>query len=360
MPLIAENHFQFILEVGILMFASVFFALNLAPISLSIVTLLSLLISIFFTVLFGVDAFLLLAKLGHHEFIHTFGQIALLTVITGFASLKIMEKSGVNVRRLRLFLMVITALITVFGALMHRSFLLMWIVGLYLGFLVISKSFREKSLLTLRQILIFLGIGVIGFVSLEVISRILSMEVFSPLLRLNRLGDNSLASIKLVLENTYLIGHNTNSTFWQSSGLGFADGYITLPYSLILMFGLPFPLFFGFGLINRKDQIDYMLPGIMGYSYDFGYLVLIGLVAFTIVTILVGLRLLTIYRRKREKNNKLYLGREVLLMGSLTAFIAQALIGLFISNRSINGTALVTFIFLASMVLAHSISLKRE
>ena len=38
----------------------------------------------------------------------------------------------------------------------------------------------------------------------------------------------------------------------------------------ILMFGLPFPLFFGL-LVTRKDTIDYMLPGVLGYGFDFGY-----------------------------------------------------------------------------------------
>ena len=39
----------------------------------------------------------------------------------------------------------------------------------------------------------------------------------------------------------------------------------------ILLFGLPFPMFFGI-LVNQKDTIDYMLPGILGYGFDFGYL----------------------------------------------------------------------------------------
>ncbi|MDR2623362.1 MAG: hypothetical protein LBC39_02145 [Methanobrevibacter sp.] len=361
MALVAGNHFQFILEVGILIFSIVFFTLNIAPISLSMVTLLSLILSVGFASIFGIDLIILILTggLGQNEFIHPFGSIALLAVITGFASLKVMEKSGVKVQKLRTFFIGITILITISGALMHRTFLIMWVVGLYFGFLIISKSFREKSLISIKQIVMFLGAGICGFIALEVISEILHMEIFSPLLRLSRLRENSIDSIKMVLDNTYLIGHNPESTYWKSAGLGFADGYISLPFSLILMFGLPFPLFFGV-LVTKKDQIDYFLPGIMGYAYDFGYLGLVVLMAFTIVTLLVGLKLLTIYRRKREKNNKTYLGREVLLIGSLTAFIAQALIGLFVSNRSINGIALTTFIFLASMVLAHAVSLKRE
>jgi hypothetical protein len=296
---------------------------------------------------------------GQNEFTHPFGPIALLAIITALASLKIMEDSGVNVTSLKKFVWAMLIGITIFGGLMHRSFLLLYILGLFIGFLIISKSFREKSILSIRRILVFLGIGAVAFVLLEVIAEITNMEIFSPLLRIGRIGENSLPSLKMVLGNTYAIGHNPESSYWKSGSLGFADGYISLPMSLILTFGLPFPLFYGI-LVTKKDQIDYMLPGIMGYSYDFGYLGLIVMLLFTIATIIIGLKLLVIYRNKREKNNKKYLGREVLLIGSLTAFIAQAIVGLFIFNRSINGTALMTFLFLAAMVLAHSVSLKRE
>jgi hypothetical protein len=161
------------------------------------------------------------------------------------------------------------------------------------------------------------------------------------------------------MQNTQLIGHNPESSFWGAEGSGFAEGYISLPMTFILMFGLAFPLFYGV-LVTKKDMIDYMLPGIFGYAFDFGYLVLIGLIAFTIITIVLGLKMLVIYRKRREMNNKKYLGKEVLLIGSLTAFTSQALIGLFVFNRTINGIALISFIFLAAMVLAHTISLKRD
>ena len=66
------------------------------------------------------------------------------------------------------------------------------------------------------------------------------------------------------------------------------------------------------------------------------------------------------YHSKREKNNKKYLGKEVLLIGSLTAFMAQGIIGLFLFNRTINGMALLTFIFLGSLVLAHAVTIQRD
>jgi hypothetical protein len=359
MAFIAQNHFQFILEIAAIIFASMIFIINLVPLSLSIVTFLSLFLAIVFTLLFAGDIALLFLSFGQHEFTHTFGPIALLAIITALASLKIMERSGVNVQGLKRLVYILLALITLFGGMMHRSFLILWILGLFIGYLIISKSFREKSFLTIKRVLIFLGLGVAAFGLMELLAKVSGMQVFSPMLRINRLENNSLSSIQMVLHNTNLIGHVQNSSYWGSQGLGFADGYISLPMQFILLFGLPFPMFFGL-LVSKKDIIDYMLPGTFGYAYDFGYLTMIALVAFVVITLIVGLKILQKYRDKRERKNKKYLGKEVLLIGSLTAFTTQALIGLFIFNRTINGTALLTFIVLASLVWGNVVTLKRS
>ena len=358
MLLIAQNHFQLILEVALIMLASMIFIINLVPLSLSVVTFLSLGLSIGFTLLFGGDLMLLVLSFGQHEFTHPFGPIALLAIITALASLKVMEESGVNVAGLRRLVIGLLLAITIFGGLMHRSFLLLWFLGLFIGYTIISKSFRQQAIISFKLILGFLGVGALAFGLLEIVSRITGMEIFSPLLRISRLDENSLASVKLVLDNTWLIGHDPASSYWSAS-TGFADGYISLPMSFILMFGLPFPLFFGM-LVTKKDAIDYMLPGTFGYAYDFGYLTLIAIVLIILATVIIGLKILFIYREKREKNNKKYLGKEVLLIGSLTAFIAQAIIGLFLFNRTINGMALLTFIFLGSLVLAHAVTIQRD
>ena len=209
----------------------------------------------------------------------------------------------------------------------------------------------------MRRIMMFLGAAGIGFILLELVSRITGMTVFSPLLRLGRIEQYSLSSIKTVLNNIQLIGHNAKASYWGAEGTAFAEGYITLPMQLVLFFGLPFPMFFGV-LVNQKDTIDYMLPGIFGYGFDFGILGLALLMAFVLGTIIIGFKILTMYREKREKNNKKYLGREVLLTGALAAFCAQALIGLFLFNRTINGMALFTFLFVGSLILANVVSLK--
>ena len=183
------------------------------------------------------------------------------------------------------------------------------------------------------------------------------MTIFSPLLRLGRIEQYSLSSIKTVLNNIQLIGHNANASYWGAEGTAFSEGYITLPMQFVLFFGLPFPMFFGI-LVNQKDTIDYMLPGIFGYGFDFGFLGLIGLMIFVLGTIIIGFKVLNKYREKREKNNKKYLGREALLTGALAAFSAQALVGLFLFNRTINGMALLTFIFLGTLILANVVTIK--
>lgn len=357
--LIAQNHLQLIIEVFIILLVAFIFILNLAPLSLSVVTFLSLFLSGGFVLIFGADIAMLVISASQNEFTHPFGPIALLGVVTALAALRVMEDSGVDVRGLKKLVFILIVLITIFGGLMHRSFLLLWILGLFIGYLIISKSFRKKSFLTIKRVLMFLGIAVVGFLGLEGVARLTGMTIFSPLLRLQRIEQFSTSSIKMVLNNTQLIGHSGASSFWGTEGTAFAEGYITLPMQLILMFGLPFPLFFGV-LVNQKDTIDYMLPGIMGYAYDFGYLGLIGLMVFVLFTIIIGFKILAIYRERREKNNKKFLGKEVLLIGALTAFISQALVGMFIFNRTINGTALLTFMFLGALILANTVTLKRR
>ena len=60
MLLIAQNHLQFIVEFGVMLFVSMVFALNLIPLSLSVVTFLSLFIMGGFTIIFGADIALLI------------------------------------------------------------------------------------------------------------------------------------------------------------------------------------------------------------------------------------------------------------------------------------------------------------
>ena len=54
------------------------------------------------------------------------------------------------------------------------------------------------------------------------------------------------------------------------------------------------------------------------------------------------------YRDKREKGEKNYLGREALLLGILTALIAQSVIALFIINRSLKRRPFLVLLFLST------------
>ena len=359
MALIAQNHLQYIIEIAIIIQIAVFFLLNLGPLSLNLVLLVAMIVSAGFALMFGVDAlFLFIPGFTHSEFTHPYGPLALLAVVTIMAALPIMKESGINTRSLKIYMYGIIVFITIAGGLMHRSFLLLWLLGLFIGFFIISKSFRQKSVFTVKRIILVVVAAIIGFGSLEFLSRVLDMSIFSPLLRISRIENFSVPSIKMVIQNATLTGHQLGSCYWQDACQGGSDGYISLPVALVTLFGLPFPIFYGI-LVTKKDVIDYMLPGIFGMAYDFGYLFLIFLLGWCIFVIYFGFTMLRKYRKKRENGDKSCLGREALLIGSLTAFVTQATMGLFLMNRSINGTALLTFIILGALVVGHLVSIKK-
>ena len=56
----------------------------------------------------------------------------------------------------------------------------------------------------------------------------------------------------------------------------------------------------------------------------------------------------------------MYLGREALLIGALSTFICQSVIGLFLFNRTFNGAAMLVYIVLSALVMAHILSVKRN
>ncbi|MGZ7096400.1 MAG: hypothetical protein ACXVHU_08025, partial [Methanobacterium sp.] len=273
MAVIAENHLQLIIEVLVFMQFGVMFLYNLLPLSLSLVLSLALILSAGFTVLFGVDVVLLFFS-SAKEFSVPYGPVAIFAVVTLLSSLPMMKKVGIRVLNLRVFIFLLIALIAVFGSIVHRVFLIQWILGILIGFFIISKSFRQQSVFTVKKVISVLGVVVIATGLLEVLARVLNMSVISPLLRLSRLEENTLPNITLVLKNTLLIGHVQGSSFWGSLDTGFASGYISLPMTFINWLTLPFPLFYGV-LVTKKDVIDYFLPATFGIAFDFGYLILI-------------------------------------------------------------------------------------
>jgi hypothetical protein len=320
----------------------------------------ALVLSTGFALLFGIDTLVLfLPGLSHSEFTHPFGPIALLVIVTAMAALPMLKEAGVYTKNLRNYVLLLLVFITVAGGLMHRSFLILWFLGLFIGFFIISKSFRQKSLFTVKRIVLVVVAIAVGFGALELISKLLDMAIFSPLLRITRIEQFSLPSIKMVINNATLTGHQLGSCYWGEACQGGSDGYMSLPISLLMLFGLPYPIFFGI-LVSKKDVVDYMLPGIFGVTFDFGYLFLFLMLLWFVGVIGLGFLMLRKYRKKRENGNKSFLGREALLIGSITAFIAQGMVGLFLLNRSINGLALLTFLFLSALVLGHIVFIKEK
>ena len=357
--LIAQNHLQFIIEVGLIIQIGIILLLNIVPISLSLVLFAALILALGLTLLFGLDAGLLFLPFAHYEFTHPYGPIALFAVVTLLAALPMMKEVGIRVANLRIFVFLLIGLLAIFGGIVHRDFFILWILGLLIGSFIISKSFRQKSVLTVKRVIAVVGVIIVGFGSLELLSEVLHMSVLSPLLRFTRLEENALPSLTMVLKNAALIGHVPGSSYWGATDTGFASGYVSLPVSLITLFSLPFPIFYGV-LVSKKDVVDYFLPGTFGFTFDFGYITLIFLLIWCIAVIFIGFKILAEYREKRENGNRNYLGREALLIGALTAFSSQAVIGLFFSNRSINGIALMTFMLLGSLVLGHVVMVKRS
>jgi hypothetical protein len=222
-----------------------------------------------------------------------------------------------------------------------------------------SKSFSRTSQITFKRVLMVMAAGLAGFGILEILSRIFNAPVLSPLLRISRVEEYAMPNLVMVIQNTTFWGHVQGACFWAGQCLGGSEGYLSLPMSLINFFTLPFPLFAGV-LVVKKDAIDYMLPGIFGVAFDFGYGGLLALMVWIMIVTLTGFYILRNYRSKRKNGSRMYLGREALLIGALTAFICQSVIGLFLFNRTFNGAAMLVFIVLSALVMAHILSVKRN
>lgn len=357
--IIAENHLQLIIEFAVIIHLGVILLFNVISIPLSMVLFLALILTVLLAVVFGVDATLLfLPFVSHHEFTHPFGAIAVFGWVTLAASASLLSEVEIRSTSIQALSLILFGVIAIVGGIMHRSFLILWILGWIIGTLIMSKSFKRTSKLTPKQVFGVLAVALAGFGILELVSRIFDVAILSPLLRLSRIEENSLPSVLMALKNSTLVGHIQGSCYWASQCLGGSDGYVSLPMGLVHYLTLPFPQFYGV-LVTKKDYVDYMLPGIFAISFDFGYIALAALLGWMLVVICSGLYILRKYRSKRKSGSRMYLGREALLIGALTAFITQGIVGLFIFNRTFNGAAMLTFMFLSALVMAHIVSIKR-
>lgn len=356
---LAENHLQLIIEFAIMIHVGILLLFNVISIPLSMVLFIGLVLTVLLAVVFGVDAtFLFLPFVSHHEFTHPFGAVAVFSWVTLAASASLLSEVEIRSTSIQALSLILFGVIAVVGGLMHRSFLILWFLGWIIGTLIMSKSFKRSSKLTPKRVMTVVAAGLAGFAILEILSRIFNAAILSPLLRISRLEENSLPSIVMVVKNTTLWGHVQGSCYWAGQCLGGSDGYVSLPMGLIHMLTLPFPLFYGV-LVTKKDYIDYMLPGIFGISFDFGYIALIALIGWIVLVTCSGFMILRKYRSKRKSGSRMYLGKEALLIGALAAFITQAIVGIFLFNRTFNGAAMITFIVLSALVMAHTVSIKR-
>ncbi|BAW31765.1 MAG TPA: hypothetical protein PLO64_02730 [Methanothermobacter sp.] len=358
--LIAKNNLQFIIEVAIIIHIGLILLFNLVGVSLSLVLFLGTIVTTLFAFLFTADTILLMLPLfTHQEFTHPFGPLAVLSWVTVLAASNLLSEAGIRSTSIKTLNFILFFVIAVAGGLMHRSFLLLWFLGGAIGYLIMSKSFKRTARITRKSIIGFISALIGGFALMESLAKILDMPVLSPLLRVTRLENYTIPSLKLVLTKTTLWGHVVGSCYWKSECLGGADGYITLPVTMIHKLGLPYHIFYGV-LIYKKDYIDYMLPGIFAVAFDAGYFGLLFLLSWVLIVTITGFYVLRIYKEKRLNGFRRYLGREALLIGSLSAFLTQSIIGLFLFNRSFNSSALLTYILLSALVMAHSVSVKRR
>jgi len=358
--LIAENHLQFILEVAIMVHVGVLILFNIVAIPLSLVLFLALALTVVLTGIFSIDtAFLFLPFVSHHEFTHPFGPLAVFSWATLSASANLLTEVDIKSSSIKAVSVMLFFLIAVAGGMMHRSFLLLWLLGWFLGTLIMSKSFRRTSTITMKRVLVVMGAGLAGFGLLELVSRIINNQILSPVVRIGRVEEYAMPSLSLVIKNTTFFGHKIGSCFWGAACHGGSDGFLSMPMNLINLFTLPFPLFAGI-LVVKKDAIDYMLPGIFGVAFDFGYGGLLALMIWIMIVTLTGFYILRDYRSKRKNGSRMYLGREALLIGSLTGFLSQSIIGLFLFNRTFNGIAMLVYILLSALVMAHILTIKRN
>ena len=215
MALIATNHLALIIEFAILMHIGILLLLNFLPLNSNVVYMLSLVLGA------GIP------MLSHHEFTHPYGPIAIFVIVTSWAMTYMLQGQGVRTSNLKLLVLLETIGIAIFGAVVHRDFLIMFILGILIGFFILDKTNgkgkHEHSILTPRNMLLVVVAMFLLFGIMEGLSQVLHMEIISPLSRIDRMNANQFSSLKLVIDNTNLFGHSANATYWGNSSMGNSD-----------------------------------------------------------------------------------------------------------------------------------------
>jgi hypothetical protein len=209
--LTAQNHLQLIIEVAVLIQMGVVLLLNIIPFTLSMVLFLSLILTMFLAGLFSVDtALVFLPYVSHQEFTHPFGPLAVFAWVTFSASASLLSEVEIKSTSITTLAIILFVVIAIAGGLMHRSFLILWFLGWFIGYFIMSKSFRRSVKITRKRVVAAFGAVIGGFAVLEILSKVLNASVLSPLVRLSRLEEYAIPTIKMVIKNT--------DSVWTRSG----------------------------------------------------------------------------------------------------------------------------------------------
>ncbi len=312
--------------------------------------------------LFSMDALSIFLPVPRHEFTHPFGPIALMAWATARYLLQILENSGISaVQRTKIYYNLIWILIGITGGVVHRDFFLSWlicwlfvehVVTKYVGSTRLGTVVRTMAEKRKKVIIMGTGFGAAVYAVLEILAKVLNKPVLSPSLRIYRFTKYTLPALDFIKKYTRFIGHSTKGLPPGYHWRGFGDGIVTLPIGYLMAFRLDVPTLHG-TLVVKKDLIDYMLPGLFAWTFDFGYLGPLILCLWIGSTVYVGASMLNNYIKIRSTRVTRFVAREALLFGSLTAFSIQSLIGAFLFSRAMNSFALATFTFLSAMIWAH-------
>jgi len=328
---------------------------------------LSILLLAVLMLMFFVDMLSLFLPLPRHEFTHPFGPLTLAAWASARYLIGLLEARGISAaRRTRPVLNTLWLFTGIFGGVMHRDYLLSWLLCWIGTEYLISRQLEvgtrigalaaRAGQMSRRVIAAVSAIGVGLLLLMEAAARVLNKPVLSPALRVKRFAEYTVPGLDFIRKNAYLVGHSTKSLPAGYHWCGFGDGFVTLPVGYLVMFNLNVPTLHG-ALVARKDLLDYMLPGVFVWAFDFGYVGAFLLSLWVGITLYVGSRCLSEYvgRRRYEFSSELA-AREALLFGCLMAFSIQSLIGAFLFSRAMNSFALATFTLLSSLIWGHVIA----
>ncbi|WP_456482633.1 hypothetical protein [Methanopyrus sp.] len=369
MYVVPYNTGEALLDFFVITHLTIPLALAYSSVTVQRVLSLSLFVLGVLALLFTVDAFSLFLPIPRHEFTHPFGPLALAAWATSRYLLQLLETRGITAaRRTRPYFNLLWVYVGVVGGIMHRDFLLSWFlcwaltehfIAKYLKVESKFRAFAARAAKMSKKSIAMATLMALGFLGLlELLAHVLNKPVLSPSLRIKRFAEYTVPGLEFVAKNAYIVGHSTKALPAGYEWRGFGDGFVTLPVGYLMTFRLDVPTLHG-SLVVKKDLLDYMLPGLFTWAFDFGYIGAVLLSVWVAVTLYVGSRCLSEYiKLRRRRMTARFLAREALLFGCLIAFSVQSLIGVFLFSRAMNSFALATFTLLSALIWAHLVRSK--